>query len=163
MDRKEAIEIVRKNFPDSSFTMLREALETLIPELNEGKDEKIRKALIESFKFFVDGFLETPEVGKDDNLLIKDILAWLEKQGLIKELGEYKVKYTQEILENHMNNVSNKDDERLRKTTIGFLKDFADKGYENAIECIDWLEKQAKQKSEFSTVDRDTPNWIGNK
>ena len=32
-----------------------------------------------------------------------------------------------------------KDDERLRKTTILFLKDFADKGYENAVECIDWL------------------------
>lgn len=39
--------------------------------------------------------------------------------------------------------MNNKDDERLRKTTISFLKEFADKGYENAVECIDWLEKQA--------------------
>lgn len=34
------------------------------------------------------------------------------------------------------------EDERLRKTTILFLKDFANQGYENAVECIDWLEKQ---------------------
>jgi len=83
--------------------------------------------------------------------------SWFEKQDdkdkLIKELGEYKVKYTQEVLENHMNNVSNKDDERLRKTTIGFLKEFADKGYENAVECIDWLEKQKEHKSVWSEDD----------
>ena len=38
------------------------------------------------------------------------------------------------------------DDERLRKTTIAFLKDFAEQGYENAVECIDWLEKQSEDK-----------------
>lgn len=36
---------------------------------------------------------------------------------------------------------SKEDDERLRKTTVAFLKDFAEQGYENAVECIDWLEK----------------------
>ena len=74
---------------------------------------------------------------------------WLEKQRdkdkLIQELGEYKVKYTQEVLEKYINSMSNKDDERLRKTAIAFLKDFAEQGYENAIECIDWLEKQGEQ------------------
>ena len=34
--------------------------------------------------------------------------------------------------------------ERLRKTAISFLKDFAEQGYENAVECIDWLEKQGE-------------------
>ena len=143
MDRKEAIEIVRKNFPDSSFTMLREALETLIPEF-QSEDERIRKTLIRLFT--------ADSAEQYGDVTSKQIITWLEKQGdkdkLIKELDEYKTKYTQEILENHMNNVSNKDDERLRKTTIGFLKDFADKGYENAVECINWLEKQVKQKSE---------------
>lgn len=38
--------------------------------------------------------------------------------------------------------MSNKDNERLKKTTIAFLKDFAEQGYENAVECIDWLKKQ---------------------
>ena len=36
------------------------------------------------------------------------------------------------------------EDERLRKTAIAFLKDFAEQGYENAVECIDWLEKQGE-------------------
>ena len=36
------------------------------------------------------------------------------------------------------------EDERLRKTAISFLKDFAEQGYENAVECIDWLEKQCE-------------------
>ena len=34
------------------------------------------------------------------------------------------------------------EDERLRKTTISFLEEFKKKGYENAVECIEWLEKQ---------------------
>ena len=39
--------------------------------------------------------------------------------------------------------MSDKDNERLRKTTIAFLKNFAEQGYENAVECIDWLENQS--------------------
>ena len=77
---------------------------------------------------------------------VEDAITWLERQGdkdkLIQELGEYKVKYTQEVLEKYINSMSNKDDERLKKTAIAFLKDFAEQGYENALECIDWLEKQ---------------------
>lgn len=68
------------------------------------------------------------------------------KDKLIQELGKYKVKYTQEVLEKYINNMNNKNNERLRKTTIAFLKDFAEQGYENAIECIDWLEKQREQE-----------------
>ena len=79
---------------------------------------------------------------------VEDAIDWLEKQRdkdkLIKELGEYKVKYIQEVLEKYINSMSNKDDERLRKTAIAFLKDFAEQGYENAVECIDWLEKQGE-------------------
>lgn len=82
------------------------------------------------------------QYGKAD---IDKNIAWLEKQRdkdkLIQELGEYKVKYTQEVSEKCINSMSNKDDERLRKTAIAFLKDFAEQGYENAVECIDWLEK----------------------
>ena len=48
--------------------------------------------------------------------------------------------------------MSNKDDERLRKTTISFLKDFAKQGYENAVECIDWLEKQGEKKVSYTTI-----------
>ena len=42
------------------------------------------------------------------------------------------------------------DEERLIETTISFLKDFADEGYENAVECIDWLKllKSINEKNE---------------
>ena len=52
-----------------------------------------------------------------------------------------------------INSMSNKDDERLRKTAIAFLKDFAEQGYENAVECIDWLEKQDEDKKEINNFD----------
>ena len=114
--------------------------EYIFPELKESEDEKIRKDLIQ----WVDEFPDTIWRGHYK----EDIIAWLEKQGdkdkLIQELGKYKVKYTQEVLEKHINSMNNKDDERLRKTTIAFLKDFAEKGYENAVECIDWIEKQGE-------------------
>ena len=116
-------------------------LESMFPELKESEEERIRKEIIRVLKGEI-SFTSEKENEK--------FIAWLEKQGdknkLIQELGEYKVKYIQEVLEKHLKTI-NKDDERLRKTTISFLKDFADKGYENAVECIDWLEKQGEQKS----------------
>lgn len=39
------------------------------------------------------------------------------------------------------------DEERLINTAISFLKDFADKGYENAVECIDWLKSKLNGNS----------------
>lgn len=50
-----------------------------------------------------------------------------------------------DILEQIFPELGESKDERLRKTTIAFLKEYADKGYENAVECINWLEKQSKQ------------------
>ena len=129
---------------------LKATLERIFPELKEeDDDERIKKDLIQ----WVDEFPDIIWRGHYK----KDIIAWLEKQGdkdkLIQELGEYKVKYTQEVLEKHINSMNNKDDERLRKTTIAFLKDFAEKGYENAVECIDWLEKQGEDKKEINNFD----------
>ena len=112
------------------------------------KEKKIREAILNGL---ID-CRDAPDLGWSNfgGIHIDDCIAWLEKQRdkdkLIQELGEYKVKYTQEVLEKYINSTSNKDDERLRKTAIAFLKDFAEQGYENAVECIDWLEKQGKQK-----------------
>ena len=112
------------------------------------KEKKIRKAILNGL---ID-CRDAPDLGWSNfgGISIDDCIAWLEKQRdkdkLIQELGEYKVKYTQEVLEKYINSMSNKDDERLRKTAIAFLKDFAEQGYENAVECIDWLEKQGEQK-----------------
>lgn len=68
MERKEALEVIKNH---SSFPILREALEALIPEL-ENEDEKIRKTLIKLFT----------EVGAVQycGVTSKQIIAWLEKQ-----------------------------------------------------------------------------------
>ena len=115
--------------------------EEIFHELKESEDDKIRKEII--------SILRNTYWTSNKNRF-NELVAWIEKQRdkdkLIQDLGEYKVKYTQEVLEKYVNNMSNKDDERLRKTIIAFLKDFAEQGYENAVECIDWLEKQGEQE-----------------
>ena len=82
MDRKEAVEIVRKNFPDSSFTMLREALETLIPELTEIEDERIKQALLEFFSAGAKNNETTCDIPDSK------IVSWLEKQDKKSEWNE---------------------------------------------------------------------------
>ena len=137
----EALEIAKKNYvtvqdlcegSQMGVECFKNTLESIFPEL-KSEDERIKKEIIEYIK---------------TGTYHKKWIAWLEKQGekdkLIRELGEYKVKYIQETLGKALT-MNNKDDERVRKTTIAFLKDFADKGYENAVECIDWLEKQGEQ------------------
>ena len=136
----EAIERTKKSYGNR-------IAEEIFPELKESEDEKIRRWIIDDIRYNINNeSLNNSEYKKK----AEKAIAWLEKQidkdKLIQELGEYKVKYTQEVLEKYINSMSNKDDERLRKTAIAFLKDFAEQGYENAVECIDWLEKQCKQE-----------------
>ena len=149
MTEKEKAEAYNKAIERTKKLYGNRITKEIFPELKEDDDEKIKKDLIQ----WVDEFPDTIWKGHYKN----DIIAWLEKQGdkdkLIQELGEYKVKYTQEVLEKHINSMNNKDDERLRKTTIAFLKDFAEKGYENAVECIDWIEKQGEDKKEINNFD----------
>ena len=109
MERKEAIEVIKKNWPDSSFTMLRKALETLIPELKDSEDERIRKLLIEAvIQVLQDQYCYNRGVSKEK------VVAWLEKQvehkptnwlqeledklanATPKQLAEWKEKYFKE-------------------------------------------------------------------
>jgi hypothetical protein len=150
----EGIQEILSSGEDSiKMSRLQMRLQGIFPELKESEDERIRKRLIAMCQHYIECYA-LDQYNIDG---YKEALAWLEKQRdkdkLIQELGEYKVKYTQEVLEKHINSMSNKDDERLRKTAIAFLKDFAEQGYENAVECIDWLEKQGEQKS----IDNLTP------
>lgn len=73
MERSEALEIVREYYP-SSGKDLNKALETLIPELKESEDERIRKVLY--------GWVYTmPSSNFEGGFSREEILAWLEKQG----------------------------------------------------------------------------------
>jgi len=73
-------------------------LQNIFPELMESDDEGIRKKLISYFSAVKD--FSTLEYNY--GITNEEVVEWLKKQGdkdkLIKELGEYKVKYTQETL-----------------------------------------------------------------
>ena len=71
MERKEALEVVRKNMPTDRSLPVYEALQTLIPELAESEDERIRKHLIEIVETY---WGTTNDPGKAADL------AYLEKQ-----------------------------------------------------------------------------------
>jgi len=102
---KGALEWARKVMQGKVGFVLDEVLEKF-PELKESEDERIRKELIEHIKDQQSSFISAPDCRDkyedEENQKYNSWIAWLEKQGdkdkLIKELGEYKVKYTQEVL-----------------------------------------------------------------
>ena len=77
MERKEAIEIVRNNFPNERIQLI-EALETLIPELRESDDEKIRKWIIDDIR---DNMYEEPLNNTEYKRKGEKAIAWLERIG----------------------------------------------------------------------------------
>lgn len=153
---EEAIERAEKwrNAPnvDKIPTFANRIIDEIFPEFKESEDDRIRKALTDYFRWNSDGQL----LNEFSN---REVRAWLEKQGdkdkLIKELGEYKVKYTQEVLKEHIDSMNNKEDDRIRKEIIDFLElphpQFV--GKRDHEKWIAWLEKQGKQKS----IDNLTP------
>lgn len=86
MERTEAIEVIRENWPDASFIQLREALETLIPELKESEDERIRKFLVKHVSEWIgciehDLRVSPKDVESEKELaMFKAGLAYLKKQ-----------------------------------------------------------------------------------
>lgn len=73
MERKEAIEVVRKNYPhvSESGSQFETALRTLVPEL-VSEDERMKEAIKEVIRLFYGEPLEDEA---------KEMIAWLEKQG----------------------------------------------------------------------------------
>lgn len=76
MEKETAIKVL-KELHDKSLFAERTALETLIPELKESENEKIRKA-IHIYLDWLDGHKDYQPKG---DYTIKDMIAWLEKQG----------------------------------------------------------------------------------
>lgn len=115
-------------------------LERLFPELKESYDEKIRKEIKDFFSRIMLG---------QENFLKEDYdwnawIAWIEKQGdkdkLIKELGEYKVKYTQEVLSQQLEKQgeqSNSDVKDYNSIDPHFVKPI-DK-VESKFKACDWI------------------------
>ena len=90
MNREEAIKILRETHDKALFSV-RNALETLAPELRESKDERIRKMLFEFFS------IKNGEEFKWNGFYIKDILAWLEKQKHNQISDEFKTKRSERV------------------------------------------------------------------
>lgn len=84
MTREEAIKIVKEFINDTCVD--REALETLIPELKESEDERIRKEIVSALQF------------ANDNGAYDKHLAWLEKQKDI--INHYEEKLDRCVCEN---------------------------------------------------------------
>ena len=124
----------------------------------ESEDEKIRKEMI---------FYFTEEIHqcsiKEHADKMKEFISWLEKQcekdKLIQELGEYKVKYIQEILEKVLALKTNKAPEKIQ---IHFIKnDYDDwnvRGYS-------FLEDNQIGMTEYTRTDafiEKEENWLIN-
>ena len=103
-----------------------EIAEYIFPELAEDGDERIRKALVDLVKCN-----ERSGYRLLNNVTTSSMLDWLEgqrdKDKLIKELGKYKVKYTQEVLGQYLEKQGrvkestisrHEEDERIRKELI---------------------------------------------
>lgn len=86
MERTEAIEVIRKCWPVNRNGMLSDALETLIPELRESEDERIRKFLVKHVSEWIgciehDLRVSPKDVESEKELaMFKAGLAYLEKQ-----------------------------------------------------------------------------------
>lgn len=74
MKRSEALEIIRGSWPKDMQYM--EALRTLIPELKESEDERIRQDCIK----YLDWEYQHCSIN-EDKIKIEKCIAWLEKQG----------------------------------------------------------------------------------
>ena len=134
-----------------------EDMEYLFPELEENKDERIRKALIEGLRAMKSNFRTI------SSIKIDDAIAWLEKQGeqsvepkwchhkvdLSDCSEEYRKAYYDgwnncNMQHSQRKAESNNEDERMRKEIIDFLRlphpQFV--GKRDHEKRIDWLEKQ---------------------
>lgn len=113
--------------------IMEEDILKIVPELKRSEDERIRKALIENFKWFGGDFLETSKWGKDDDLLVTDILAWLEKQGQNPVWSEEDEEMLEDIRFNYESNKSG--------MTEGLIEQ-----YNKWFEKIKSLKPQSKQE-----------------
>ena len=90
---KRGLDYIRHT-PATEMVTRQDIFEAIFPEFKESEDERLRKEIISALKY------------ANHNGVYDKHLAWLEKQGdkdkLIQELGEYKVKYTQEALSQYL-------------------------------------------------------------
>ncbi len=112
---------------DKDHVLYEDDIIEIFPELKESEDEMIRKALIDGFKRYDDG-------GLFNGCLVREILAWLEKQGKQKPTW------------------SEEDETRLTNTII-MLKEGASLHFnkKDITKTVDWL-KSLKDRYSWKPV-----------
>lgn len=141
MERKEAIKYVKTHLLDEKCNI--EALTTLIPELKESDDKKIKKCIIDTLKGY-HHLISTGGVTK------KDMIAWLETQD------------SQTIAQGERKNLALSLMDYLDNNRVEGCMDLSSmecEDLENAVVNSDWdkvyrymrkkLEKQDKQNSNY--------------
>lgn len=91
MDYKEKYEMALEGIQEIlcsgqesiKMSLLQQRLQGVFPELKQLKDEMIRNGLLANFRRFDGNYLW----GTNTYVLVKDIIAWLEKQGKPKEIN----------------------------------------------------------------------------
>lgn len=142
MERKRAIEILRKEYdPRGCDETLRKALETLIPELAESEDERIRKWIV--------NLLHELHYNQTAHPMALKAIEWLEKQKEQKpaEWSEEDEKMIERLI-TRLNWITN--DTRTNDTSpnITFFEE------------IDWLKSLRPVKQEWDTHDKAIVNCI---
>lgn len=155
MDREEAINVVKRNWPEGRH-QLSEALKTLIPEFQESEDEKIRNRIIGYLKLDIEEHPEREE-------RINEMLAYLERQEeYIEDIRQYaynkglvdaeqKPAEWSEEDEEHINSILERLEGMCKKGATFTPTRFA------VSEDEDWLKSlrhQPKQKSHLGKKDQ---------
>ena len=76
MDKQEAIKILKGIHDRAAFISTKEAIETLLPELKESENEKIRKEIIGLVEY-----TRGHRIGYNSHTSQDEMISWLEKQG----------------------------------------------------------------------------------
>lgn len=161
MTQEEAIEVVRKNLPHLGIgaTEMTDALGTLIPELAESEDERIRKSLV-----------QTLQLAKcnDGKLVISDTLAgkylaWLEKQkeplpipDKFSELNSLLLQYFQSAVKRNDDTEIESDTDLWGRKILDYVRKHDEKQKESLGDFIDdfpYSDEQKEQKPKEQCVD----------
>ncbi len=138
----EALELMKDCIPDENG-LVHVRPDEIFHELNkESEDEKIRKKLIDTFNFY-DPAMNSPFLL---GIHRKDIIAWLEKQGQVKESEiSQPIKETSKENDNSLTKKAwSEEDDNILNNLIDYLKvDDALQYPEKQV--VDWL-KQLKQR-----------------
>lgn len=166
MDRQEAIQIIKNNWPNGR-NMLSEALEFLIPELKESEDERIRKALK---SFFDSEISDYGNVEWRNGIRYGEIVAWLEKQGeqkqnitnLISDLENYFATTTKEQQEKDWEEIKKWEEKHFNHNKhIEQKPEWSEEDERMCQETIDWFEKKCFPYAlESENPARESIKWL---